>query len=288
MSVVLVTGTSTGIGYATALAFARAGHRTWASMRNTAKREALFSQAHSEGLELEILALDVTDPASVDTAFAEVEARDGAVEVLVNNAGVGGAAPLEVMDDQLHRDLFEVNYWGAIRTMRRAIPAMREREAGAIINVSSGAGRLAMPNQIPYSASKFALEAASEALAIELGAFGIRVAIIQPGAVDTAIFENSKDSTYFDKQSPYLDLMRRNAKVYKAGLKHPSQPEDVAAVILEAVTTDEPRLRYRVGDAENFIGGRERVSDEEYVAIGRKMDDAEYIRRFKKIFDIDL
>jgi len=166
---------------------------------------------------------------------------------------------------------------------------MRERRAGCIVNVTSIAGRVATPNQIAYSASKHALAAASEALAHELAAFGIRVAIIEPGVIQTAIFENSAGATRFDKTSPYRQIMRRNGKLFAAGFRNPGKAETVAATILEAITTDRPRLRYLVGvDAEGLAAGRARISDEEWVAMGGELSDEEYNARFKRYFGIDL
>src|SRR5262245_7363566 len=235
MPVTLVTGTSTGIGFATALHLAKHGHSVVATMRNLAKAGPLEAATRKQGLRLAVRELDVTDQASIDRAMAETRAREGAVDVLVNNAGIGGATPLELTPEAEHRAMFEVNYWGPIRMIQAVLPSMRERRAGYIVNVTSIAGRIATPNQIPYSASKHALAAASEALAHEVAAFGVRVAIIEPGVIQTAIFENSAGATRYDKNSPYRQIMRRNGKLFAAGFRNPGQPETVAAAILEAI-----------------------------------------------------
>jgi NAD(P)-dependent dehydrogenase (short-subunit alcohol dehydrogenase family) len=220
---------------------------------------------------------------------AETVAQQGPIDVLVNNAGIGGATPLELTPEDEHRAMFEANYWGPIRMIRAVLPSMRERRTGCIVNVTSIAGRVATPNQIAYSASKFALGAASEALAHEVAAFGVRVAIIEPGVIQTAIFENSAGATRYDKNSPYRQIMRRNGKLFAAGFRNPGRAETVAEVIWEAVTTDRPRLRYLVGtDAEGMAAGRARISDEEWVAMGGGLDDAEYNARFKRYFGIEL
>ena len=289
MPIALVTGTSTGIGFATALHLARHGHTVVATMRNLAKAGPLETAARAERLPLVVRELDVTSQASIDRAMGETRDREGAVDVLVNNAGIGGATPLELTPEDEHRAMFEANYWGPIRMIQAVLPAMRERRAGCIVNVTSIAGRIATPNQIPYSASKHALAAASEALAHEVAAFGIRVAIIEPGVIQTAIFENSADATRYDKASPYRQIMRRNGKLYAAGFRNPGQPETVAAAILEAITTDRPRLRYPVGvDAEGLAAGRARISDEEWVAMGGELSDEEYNALFKRYFGIEL
>jgi NAD(P)-dependent dehydrogenase (short-subunit alcohol dehydrogenase family) len=289
MPVTLVTGTSTGIGFATALHLARDGHRVVATMRNLAKAGPLEEAARQESLPLTVRELDVTRQDSIDGAVAATRAHEGAIDVLVNNAGIGGATPLELTPDAEHRAMFEANYWGPIRMIQAVLPSMRERRAGCIVNVTSIAGRVATPNQIAYSASKHALAAASEALAHEVAAFGIRVAIIEPGVVQTAIFENSAGATRYDKTSPYRQIMRRNGKLFAAGFRNPGKPETVAAAILEAITTGRPRLRYPVGvDAEGLAAGRARISDEEWVAMGGELSDEEYNARFKRYFGIDL
>jgi NAD(P)-dependent dehydrogenase (short-subunit alcohol dehydrogenase family) len=291
MPVTLITGTSTstGIGFATALHLARHGHRVVATMRNLAKAGPLEEAARKESLSLAIRELDVTRQESIDRAVADTREQDGPIDVLVNNAGIGGATPLELVPEAEHRAMFEANYWGPIRMMQAVLPSMRERRTGVIVNVTSIAGRVATPNQIPYSASKHALAAASEALAHEVAAFGIRVAIIEPGVIQTAIFENSAGATRWDKTSPYRQIMRRNGKVFAAGFRSPGRPETVAAVILEAITTDRPRLRYPVGvDAEGLVAGRARISDEEWVAMGGELSDEEYNARFKRYFGIQL
>jgi len=289
MPITLVTGTSTGIGFATALHFARHGHQVVATMRNLAKAEPLEEAARAEMLPLVVRELDVTRPESIARAMAETGEREGSVDVLVNNAGIGGATPLELVPEDEHRAMFEANYWGPIRMIQAVLPSMRERRSGCIVNVTSIAGRVATPNQIPYSASKHALAAASEALAHEVAAFGIRVAIIEPGVIQTAIFENSAGATRFDKASPYRQIMRRNGKLFAAGFRNPGRPETVAAAIFDAVTTDRPRLRYPVGtDAEGLAAGRARISDEDWVAMGGELSDAEYNGRFKRYFGIEL
>ena len=289
MPVTFVTGTSTGIGFATALHFARHGHRVVATMRDLAKAGPLQDAARAEGLPLVVRELDVTRLDSVARAVAATVEGEGPIDVLVNNAGIGGATPLELTPEAEHRAMFETNYWGAIRMIQAVLPSMRERKTGCIVNVTSIAGRVATPNQIAYSASKHALAAASEALAHEVHAFGIRVAIIEPGVIQTAIFENSAGATRYDKTSPYRQIMRRNGKLFAAGFRNPGQPEAVAEAIHEAVTTKAPRLRYPVGvDALGLAAGRARVSDEEWVAMGGELSDEEYNARFKRYFGIDL
>src|SRR5258708_23061949 len=229
MPVTLVTGTSTGIGLATALHFARHGHQVVATMRSLGAAEPVEAVARDEKLPVVVRELDVTRQESIDRAMAETVAQQGPIDILVNNAGIGGATPLELTPEDEHRAMFEANYWGPIRMIRAVLSSMRERGAGCFVNVTSIAGRIATPNQIAYSASKFALAAASEALAHEVAAFGVRVAIIEPGVIQTAIFENSAGGPRYDKTSPYREIMRRDGKRFAAGRRNPRTAQDLAA-----------------------------------------------------------
>lgn len=287
METAVVTGTSTGIGYTTALHLARNGYRVFAGMRDLAKAGPLREAAAAEELPLEVIALDVTSPASVHAAFAAVAV--GPVDVLVNNAGIGGATPLELTPEDEHHQMFETNYFGAVRCIQAVLPSMRERRHGTIVNITSMAGRWATPNQIPYSASKWALECLGEALAHEVRRFGVRVVNIEPGVIMTKIFENAQEATRYDKASPYREIMRRNGKVFAAGFRAGAQPDLVAATILEAITTPHYRLRWPVGDdAVGFTRGRPKITDEDWVAMGDDMSDEEYNRRFYEYFGIRL
>jgi NAD(P)-dependent dehydrogenase (short-subunit alcohol dehydrogenase family) len=286
--IAVVTGTSSGIGLATSLELARKGHRVFAGMRNPAKAGPLREAAAKEDLPVEVIELDVTAQDSVARAFDAVR-KHGPVDVLVNNAGVGGATPLEFVPEDEHRQIFETNYFGTVRCIQAVLPEMRERRAGAIVNVSSMQGRIATPNQIPYSASKFAIECLGEALAFEVRRFGIRVVNIEPGVIMTSIFENAKEATRYDKHSPYKQVMRRNGKIFAAGFRRGAQPQLVAETILEAITSPEYRLRWPVGDdALAYAAGRPKVSDEDYIALGDDLDDAEYNGRYRRYFGIEL
>ena len=287
MPTILITGTSTGIGLATALRFARAGYRTWATMRDLGKAAPLREAREAEGLDVALLRLDVTDLASIESAMAEV--LPGGLDVLVNNAGWAGGAPLEIVPEDQHRAMFEANYFGAIRMIQAVLPHMRERRSGTIVNLTSIAGLIAMPNQVPYTASKWALEGASEALAHEVRRFGIRVKIIEPGVIMTNIFDNAKSQTIFDRSSPYVDVMRRNGKFYSAGHRANQAPEIVADAILDAVESGSDRLRYVVGaDAESILRGRTAMRDEEWVAMGADLSDEDYNAEFRARFGVEL
>ena len=288
MKIAVVTGTSTGIGLATSVHLARNGYRVFAGMRNTAKADALRAAATADDLPIEVVQLDITDNDSVSAAFAQVSSA-GPVDLLVNNAGIGGASPLELTPESEHRQMFDTNYFGAVACIQEVLPGMRERGAGAIVNITSAVGLMATPNQIAYSASKWALECLGEALAHEVAGFGVRVVNVEPGVIMTNIFENSAEATRYDKASPYQPIMRRNGKVFSAGFKRAVPPEAVAETILEAVTTQTYRLRWPVGpDAEGFYAARNRVAAEDWVNMGNNLSDTEYNAQFKALYGIDL
>lgn len=284
----VVTGTSTGIGLATSVHLARNGYRVFAGMRNTAKADALRSAAEADGLPIEVVQLDICDNDSVATAFAQIS-KAGPLDLLVNNAGIGGASPLELTPESEHRQMFDTNYFGAVACIQQVLPGMRERGSGAIVNITSAVGLLATPNQIAYSASKWALECLGEALAHEMIGFGVRVVNVEPGVIMTNIFENSAEATRYDKTSPYQPVMRRSGKMFSAGFKRAVPPETVAEAILEAVTTDEYRLRWPVGsDAEGFYSARQQMRSEDWVEMGNNLTDTDYNERFKALFGVEL
>ena len=284
----VITGTSTGIGLAASLHLARNGYKVFAGMRNLAKAESLQEQAQAESLPIEVVQLDICDADSVSNAFASIQAQ-GPVEVLVNNAGIGGASPLELTPEDEHKQMFETNYFGAVRCIQAVLPTMRERKSGSIVNITSAVGLQATPNQIAYSASKWALECLGEALAHEVYRFGVRVVNVEPGVIMTNIFENSAEQTRYDKTSPYQPIMRRNGKVFSAGFKRGVPPEEVATAILSAIENEEYKLRWPVGpDAEGFMAARNNLAAEDWVRMGDDLSDEEYNSRFAEYFGIEL
>ncbi len=284
----VVTGTSTGIGLATSLHLARNGYRVFAGMRNLAKADALQTAAAAEELPVAVVQLDICDGDSVAQAFAGIR-EQGAVDLLVNNAGIGGASPLELTPEDEHRQMFDTNYFGAVSCIQQVLAPMREQGSGAIVNITSAVGLLATPNQVAYSASKWALECLGEALAHEMAGFGVRVVNVEPGVIMTNIFENSAEATRYDKTSPYQPIMRRSGKIFAAGFKRAVPPEVVAEAILESVTTDDYRLRWPVGpDAEGFYSARQNMRSEDWVEMGNNLSDTEYNERFKAMFGIEL
>lgn len=280
MSIALVTGTSTGIGQATAVTLARAGHTVYAGMRNPERGGAgILEIAQAEKLPLSVVQIDVDSDSSVRDAFA----RAGRVDVLVNNAGIGGHGSVEEMPLAEFRQVMETNFFGALRCIQAVLPGMRERKSGCIVNVTSVAGRLAGGSQGAYSASKWALEALSESLACEVKAFGLRVAVVEPGVIATAIF----GKTDLQAKSVYPHARRLDA-FFRASLKNPVSPYVVGNVIRDLVASDSPQLRYPAGpDAAPLIGSRAGVSDEEWIA-SQAVSDQEWAERLSQAFGIKI
>ena len=265
MAAVLITGCSSGFGKLSALHFARKGDTVFASMRNTAKAGELEQAKQAESLPIEIVQLDVTDDASVEDAVRQVIDAAGSIDVLVNNAGLGIHGPLEETDDDEMKEIFETNFFGAMRVTRAVTPKMREQKSGTIVNISSLAGRVVAPYGGIYSASKYALEAASEALHYELHPFGIRVLLIEPGGFETEFGGNVRRSRRFTEGSPYLELEQRfeQSLTRLPGGNERGDAQDVAEAIYNAVNTDQPKFRYLVGQDAELIGGLRRQMDDE-------------------------
>jgi NAD(P)-dependent dehydrogenase (short-subunit alcohol dehydrogenase family) len=255
MTRALITGCSTGIGRATALELAKRGYDVVATARRPDTIDDLDVAQR--------LALDVTSDASVAAAIAAT----GEIDVLVNNAGIAMGGPIEKAPLDRARALFETNVWGAMRMIQAIAPSMRTRSGGAIVNVTSVAGRVVGPLNGVYSASKFALEALTEGLALELNHWGIRVLAIEPGYIETAIGDNSSD--YGHDTPPYDELARiwEQSQARLQGDGEPQGPELVAAAIADALEADDPPLRHPVGaDAALIIGTRDSMPYEQFLA----------------------
>jgi NAD(P)-dependent dehydrogenase (short-subunit alcohol dehydrogenase family) len=288
--VAVVTGANSGIGRATAIHLAVNGYEVYGTVRDRGRAAKLEAMSAERGATVELVELDVADDESVRNGFEEILSRTGGrVDVLVNNAGVGGNAVVEATTGAELLDVMNVNLCGAVRCAQAVLPGMRERRQGAIVNVTSVVGRIGALAQAPYTASKWALEGLSEELAIELAPFGIRVGIVEPGITKSAIFAKNVDTP--GGMSDYEPQYRRMMQMYAAGIPNATDPFEVGAAILEAVTTDTPRLRYRTSwGGEELAGGRERITDEEWVAIGAVADDDDegYYARFEKAFGLDI
>ncbi len=284
MAIALVTGTSSGIGLATAVTLARAGHQVIATMRNLDGAGELQKIVSAEKLPVTVAALNVDDDASVENAISKAIAENGRIDVLVNNAGIGGGGSVEEVPMARFREVMETNCFGALRCIKAVVPGMRERRHGCIVNVTSIAGRMALAPAAAYAASKFALEALSECLAQEMKAFNVRVAIIEPGVIATPIFGKARPQP---QDSPYPHA-RRQAALFAASLTKPTSPYVVGEQIREIVDGDSWQLRYPVGpDAVPFLTWRASKTDEEMVEYGGASDE-EYKILMKREFGLDV
>jgi NAD(P)-dependent dehydrogenase (short-subunit alcohol dehydrogenase family) len=284
MAIALVTGTSSGIGLATAVSLARGGHTVIATMRNLESAGDLQKIVAAEKLPVTLAALNVDDDASVENALGKVFADHGRLDVLVNNAGIGGGGSVEESSTARFREVMETNFFGALRCIKAVVPGMRERRQGSIVNVTSVSGRLALAPSAAYCASKFALEALSECLAQEMKAFNVRVAIVEPGVIATPIFSKAKPSR---DTSPYPHARRQRA-LFAKSLTNPTSPYVVGDKIREIVDSDSWQLRYPVGpDAVPFLNWRASKTDEEVVNFGAG-SDADFILMAKREFGLEV
>ncbi len=256
----LITGCSTGIGRATAVELTKRGYEVVATARRPETLDDLDVAQR--------LALDVDDDASV----ARVRDAVGGIDVLVNNAGFGVEGPVESVPLTEVRGLFETNFFGAVRMIQAFVPAMRERGSGAVVNVSSVNGVVGPPLAGYYSASKFALEGLSESLHLEVGHFGVRVVVIEPGQIQTNFGATVID--HRPEPGPYAELaaMWEGAVETLGGDGETPGPELVAATIGEALEAEPYRLRWPVGaDADLVIGARGSMSYDDFEASMREV-----------------
>ena len=282
MASVLITGTSKGIGLEAALAFARAGHTVHATMRNPSKSPELAQMAAKERLPITVSQLDVDSDESVASGIAAIQSK-GPIDVLVNNAGIERSGSVEELPLSAFRQVMETNYFGAIRCIQALAPHMRQRKSGCIINVTSIAGQITSPPLSPYSASKWALEALSEALAGEMKTFQVRVAIVEPGIIDTAMARRISDQP---DRSAYRQPSRF-ASLFVASLKNPVPPALVAQKLVEVFESGTWQLRHPVGpDAIPFLQWRNSMTDEEWVALNAS-DDETWYKSLERDFGLD-
>lgn len=273
MATVLVTGTSKGIGMATALVLGRAGYTVFATMRDPHAAPELARAAAKEDLPIHVSAMDVDSDASVAEAVRAIEEANGPIDVLVNNAGIERRGSVEEMPLSDFRAVMETNYFGALRCIQAVLPRMRERRSGCIVNVTSVAGRISASPLGGYSASKFALEALNEALAQEVSAFNIRVAVVQPGIIDTAMARRIGERP----AASHYPNARRMAGMFTAALNNPTSPSVVAEKIRDIIESETRQLRHPAGpDAEPFLQWRASMDDEQWVNWGAVDDDTWY------------
>lgn len=283
MALAVVTGSSTGIGQATAVTLARAGHTVYATMRNPdGSGQEIRDIAEKESLPLRIRVLDVDSDESVRDAFTAILSEAGQIDLLVNNAGIAPMGSVEELPLKAFRAAMETNFFGALRCIQAVVPGMRERGSGCIVNITSVAGRFATAPQAPYTSSKFALEALSECLAQEMRAFGVRVAIVEPGIIATPIFGKMERP---ESRYPHT---RRVAELFRASLENPVSPYVVGEKIREILESESWQLRYAVGpDAAALLGWRASMTDEEWIA-SSAVTDEEWVGFVRQTFGLNV
>ena len=262
--VALVTGSSRGIGFVTSTTLARNGFLTYASMRNLDNEKEIRLVVDKEKIPLQTIQLDVTDSNSVHNAIKSIMDQSGRIDVLVNNAGYGLVGAFEELGIEEIKQQYETNLFGVIRVTQAVLPIMRKQKSGIIVNMSSGAGRFGYPNGSAYVSTKFALEGLSESVAYEVEPFGIKIVLVEPGFVRTN-FSNVVAKKSQSTNSQYSKMTEKMAASIEQMKLKSSPPELVANVVLEAVTSKNPNLRYLAGkDVEEWMEQKKHMTDREF------------------------
>lgn len=259
MGIALVTGTSTGIGLATSITLARAGHTVFAGIRNLERGAELRHVAAKETLPVTVVELDVDSDSSVEKGIGKILADHGHIDVLVNNAGIGLA---ELLPLTLYRQIMETNFFGSMRCIKAVLPSMRQRQSGCVINVTSIAGRFGSAMQSAYAASKWAREGLSEALAQEVKSFNVRVSIVEPGVIATPMTMRERPKP---PPNPYSNQIEEAYRL----LYGVSQGSDLS---FRGCCHDQGHRRWQGDKTQKSVGSRRRVvSCRATLNVGRKM-----------------
>ena len=263
--VAVVTGTSSGIGFETALALAREGYYTYATMRDTAKSDKIKELGQKENLNINVLELDVDDENSVKTAIQKILDQKQRIDVLVNNAGWGLWGCVEDVSVDEFKAQFDTNFFSIIRLIQEVGPTMRKQGSGTIVNISSVVGRIGFPASPAYISSKFALEGLSESLRFELAPFGVNVVIIEPGVIKTNFMKNMRMAEKSESDTVYKDITVKVVSGVKMMAEMGTHPKEVADTIVKAVKDEKPLPRYIVGnDASMFLEAKKSKTDIEF------------------------
>jgi len=263
--VAIVTGTSSGIGFETALVLAKEGYLTYATMRDTTKSGKIKEIAQKENLKINVLELDVDDENSVKDAIAHVLDQKQRIDVLVNNAGWGLWGCVEDVSVDEFKEQFETNFFSIIRLIQEVAPTMRKQGSGTIVNVSSVVGRIGFPASPAYISSKFALEGLSESLRFELAPFGVDVIIIEPGVIKTDFMKNMKMAKKSELDTVYKGITTKVVSGVKMMAEMGTSPKEVANTIVTAINDKNPLPRYVVGnDASMFLEAKKGKTDIEF------------------------
>lgn len=262
--VALVTGSSSGIGFETSLALARDGFYTYAGMRDVDKSYKLLDTAKKEDLPIRAIRLDVDDAETIMSAIQKIERESSRIDVLINNAGYGQFGCTEDVSVEEFRRQFETNFFSIVQIIQQVAPIMRNQKSGIIVNISSVVGRMGLPGSSAYISTKFALEGLSECLRYELGQFGIKTTLIEPGVIKTNFF-NSMKIPESKKDPKYRELTENMLSSLKMMVEMGTPPSQVAQVILRAIHDKEILPRYSAGkDAAMFLEAKNTKTDLEF------------------------
>ena len=284
MTATLITGCSTGIGLATAIHLAGRGHSVYASVRDLATSEGLRGATEEAGVALTVLSLDVDSPESIRAGVERVVEEAGCVDVLVNNAGVGDLWAVEDITETDLLQMFRTNVFGPIALIRAVLPGMRAAGSGTIVNVSSVSARIVSAFSGPYAATKCALEAITQAVAVEGAAHGIRCVAIEPGFTQTPMLEKALSSLP-SAEGPYSTVAGFIRALYKDGTETGGNPIDVARTIEAAIESEETVIQHPVGAAAEWvINGRAAASDQDWVDLWTRTTEEEFGSRFQELF----
>ena len=263
--VAVVTGASSGIGFETALALAREGYHTYATMRDTTKSDKIKELGEKDGLKISVLELDVDNDDSVKVAIKKILDEKQRIDVLVNNAGWGLWGCVEDVSVDEFKTQFETNFFSVIRLIQEVGPTMRKQGSGKIINISSVAGRIGFPASPAYISSKFALEGLSESLRLEMAPFGVDVIIIEPGVIKTNFLNPVRLAKKSESDTAYRDITARVVSGVKMMAEMGTPPKEVADTIVKSINDDKPLPRYIVGnDASMFLEAKKSKTDIEF------------------------
>jgi NAD(P)-dependent dehydrogenase (short-subunit alcohol dehydrogenase family) len=263
--VAVVTGTSSGIGFETALALAREGYYTYATMRDTTKSDKIKELGKKDNLKINVLELDVDDENSVKNTIQKILDEKQRIDVLVNNAGWALWGCVEDVSVDEFKTQFDTNFFSIVRLIQEVGPTMRKHGSGTIVNISSVAGRIGFPTSSAYISSKFALEGLSESLRLEMAPFGVNVIIIEPGVIKTNFMKNMTMAKKSELDTVYRDITVKVVSGVKMMAEMGTHPKEVADTIVKAVKDEKPLPRYIVGnDASMFLEAKKNKTDIEF------------------------
>ena len=258
MSTIVITGCSSGFGLQAALAFARNGDKVYATMRNTGKATALLTAAEKDGLKVHIKQLDVNQPDTFTAVFDEIIDESGSIDVLVNNAGILRAGAFEDLSESMVREVVETNLFAPLFLSKAVLPYMRKQNSGYIIMISSLSGIAGLPGDVCYTASKFGLEGATEALRHEVDRWGIKMALVEAGMYATDIMspslpENSVLPDYYPDNSAYRALIETNLQAMRQRMPEAFDPAIVADLLVKIASSDGKQLRWPADEVATMV-----------------------------------